>query len=107
MNKIDECIIACENCTSDCIKMGNIDCVNSCIVCERVCKCLKVAMKFDSENTELIKSLKESCVIACKKCVIKCDKSKMKCCIICVKKCNKLIDSLGNKNKGNKSKKSK
>ena len=83
-------------------KMGHIDCVNTCIICERVCKTLKVAMKFDSKNTELIDSLKKSCELACKKCLEKCQTSKMKCCIICVKKCNKLIGSLGKKNKSKK-----
>ena len=104
INNIDECIVACENCSSDCLKSGNIDCVNTCIVCERVCKTLKVTMKYDSNNNELIDSLKKSCEISCKECVKKCQKSKMKCCVICVKKCKKLLGYL-NKSHSKKSKK--
>ena len=94
MNKLlEECIIACENCVVGCLKMNNTLCVNECIVCERVCKTLKVANKC-GVSSELLKSLKNSCKLACKECSIKCKTNDMACCKKCLVICEKLYVSL-------------
>ena len=97
VKEINECIVACENCACECLDMKMVDCVNACLVCERVCKALKVAMKFDKNNKQLIEHLKKSCDIACKECIKNCRESKKDCCVKCVQKCTNLIKSGGKK----------
>ena len=91
---LNDCIIACETCTSECLKMGANDCVSNCIVTERVCKALKVSMK-NSCNKALTNPLVRASKEACKNCVKSCSEhSDMKCCRDCSNKASKLMEML-------------
>ena len=91
---LNDCIIACETCTAECLKMGGHSCVSNCIVTERVCKALKVAMK-NSCNKGLTSPLVKASKEACKNCIKSCSEhTTMKCCQDCVKKASKLMQML-------------
>ena len=95
---INECIVACEDCLTGCLKMNNSNCIAECMVCERICKTLKVALKCKI-NPELLKCLKKSCKLACEDCSKTCKLNKMECCSYCIEKCDKLARSLENTNR--------
>ena len=65
---LNECIVACETCCADCLcsKRHNMnDCVRLCMVCERVCKALKVAMKCGADK-EVLNCLVRACHKCCR-----------------------------------------
>ena len=98
MNKLlDDCIVACENCVVGCLKMKNTSCISDCIVCEKICKTLKLAIKCNMKP-ELLNSLKHSCEIACNDCSSKCKDNKMVCCNDCIIKCERLYSMLSKNN---------
>lgn len=104
LNLLDDCIVSCENCVSECVKMKHMDCIDTCVVCERVCKALKVAIKF-SDNKGMIHALKTACKKSCMDCIRECKKSDMKCCQVCYKKCVKLCNALSMPNRKKQTKK--
>ena len=89
VKSLNDCIVACENCVIGCLEMKSPDCVSDCIVCERVCKALKVSMKCGINN-ELLECLINACNKSCDVCISSCKGRDMKCCRECVKKCREL-----------------
>lgn len=103
VKSLNDCIVACENCVIGCLEMKNTECVSDCLVCERVCKALKVSMKCGM-NKELLECLINACNKSCDVCINSCKGHKTKCCQDCVKKCRELKTFLASKMSKSKSK---
>ena len=104
---INDCILACETCVADCLcsgKAGMSDCVRLCLICERVCKALKVSMKCGG-NKEALNCLKMACKKSCMACVAECKKHNMGCCKKCVTSCSKMAHCCNGKKSSKKSSK--
>ena len=104
---INDCILACETCVCDCLcsgKAGMSDCVRLCLMCERVCKALKVSMKCGG-NKEVLNCLKVACKKSCMACVAECKKHNMACCKKCVTSCSKMAHCCDTKKSSKKSSK--
>lgn len=94
-------ILVVENCVVECLKLNSKEhdmntCIQRCIIHERICKALKVCMKYNCDKETYI-CLMYSCLNSGLNVIEECLKHKMKHCQDCVKIVNKLVQVLNKK----------
>lgn len=88
MNKLKECIEACGNCISSCLKEENVDnmreCIASDIDCLDICSSALKFLSRDSSNQDV---LLKACIEVCQNCEKSCREHDMDHCQKCADAC--------------------
>lgn len=65
------CLVTCESCTTDCIAVGNKECILLCRDCADICA---LCARFEARGSQFAQDLKALCAEICKACSIECAK---------------------------------
>lgn len=93
IQKLNDCIAACNNCASHCIDLeGMADCIRTDIECSTICNALLTLEQHGIHNSELL----EVCIAACKKCAEDCKGHDYDHCQECAKACEACVEACEN-----------
>ena len=87
---LNECVAACNHCTSACLEEEDVKmmvrCIQTDIVCAEICSTTAKVLAFDSSNSQEMVDL---CGKICSECAAECEKLDMEHCRLCAEVCRK------------------
>jgi len=97
INKLSNCLAACEHCADACLSEDNIDAMTDCIRTDRDCADVcALAIKFVSRDSDHASSILELCADLCSACAGECADHDHDHCQECAKACRECEEACRN-----------